>query len=156
MQIEDKELDTQHYIYAEASAPMMDGEAIGQAMGAAFGTAFGAVQSLGLTPLSAPMTVYTEMPGTEMTFRSGFIVSAEDAAKVSGALKSAELPAGKALFAMHVGPYSGMGQTHQAMWAEVKSRGLTPVMPTWEIYIDDPQEVDEDSMRTEIYHHLAG
>ena len=153
--MEDWKFDEQSYVYVEGEAPMTDGAAIADAMGAAFGAAFQGIETHGMTPLSAPMTVYTDMPGPKMTFRSGFIVSKDDAAKASGDLKSDTLPAGDALHALHTGPYAKMSETHQTMWGEVKSRGLTPKMPVWEIYIDDPQETDEASLRTEIYHALA-
>ena len=156
MTIEDREFDTQHYVYVEGNAPMMDGEAIANAMGMAFGSAFKGIETHAMTAQSAPICVYADMPGAEMTFRAGFLVSPEDAAKASGDLKAGELPAGKALHKMHIGPYATMNQSHQAMWDEVKSRGMTPSMPVWEIYIDDPSETAPDSLRTEIYHHLAG
>ena len=86
MTIEDREFDTQHYVYVEGSAPMMDGEAIANAMGMAFGSAFKGIETHAMTAQSAPICVYADMPGAEMTFRAGFLVSSEDAAKASGDL----------------------------------------------------------------------
>lgn len=155
MNIETREFDAQDYIYVEGRAPMSDGAAIAKAMGDAFGQAFGFLQQSGITPLSAPISVYTEMPGAEMTFRSGFFVVAEDAAKAAGDIKAAQIPACSALHALHTGPYMSLNQTHGAIWDHAKAQGLSNAMPVWEIYIDDPQETDAESLRTEVYHALA-
>ncbi|MGH1466897.1 MAG: GyrI-like domain-containing protein [Cognatishimia sp.] len=155
MEIETREFEAQHYIYIAGSAPMMDAAAIAKAMGAGFGQAYGFLQQNGITPLSAPMTVYTEMPGADMTFRSGFVVAAEDAAKASGDIKADQLPKGSALHAIHTGPYSDLNKTHGAIWGHAKAQGLSNVMPVWEIYIDDPEETAPEALRTEVYHALT-
>ncbi|SHH68125.1 GyrI-like domain-containing protein [Cognatishimia maritima] len=155
MDISEKSFDAQDYLYVAGEAALMDGKAIADAMGAAFGTAFGFLGSAGIEPLSAPISVYTEMPGKKMTFRCGFFVSPEDAAKASGDVSADVIPATKALHALHVGPYMNMNQTHGAIWAHAKAKGLTSAMPVWEIYIDDPQKTAPEELRTEIYHSLG-
>lgn len=155
MNIDERDFEAQDYIYVAGDAPMMDGKAIADAMGAAFGTAFGFLSNADITPLSPPISVYTEMPGKRMTFRCGFFVSPEDAAKAAGDVSSDQIPACKALHALHIGPYMNMNQTHGALWAHAKSKGMASSMPVWEIYIDHPEETASDQLRTEIYHSLA-
>lgn len=155
MDIEEKTFDAQDYIYVSGEAPMTDPAEIAKAMGAAFGQAFEFLGTAGISAMSPPISVYTEMPGERMTFRCGFFVSAEDAVKAEGGVAADQLPAGKALHALHVGPFTDMNQTHGAIWAHAKANGLASAMPVWEIYIDDPNETDEDQLRTEIYHSLG-
>ncbi|MGB3627134.1 MAG: GyrI-like domain-containing protein [Henriciella sp.] len=154
MNIEKKTLPEQHYIYVDRESPM--GPEIAEAMGSGFGEVFGFVAQAGITPLSMPMTLYTAMPsGSTMTFRAGVIVSAEDAAKASGNVKAATIPAGEAVTATHVGPYTNMNVTHQSLWAHCDEKGYTKAMPVWEVYVDDPGEVPEAELRTEIYRAVS-
>lgn len=155
MDIQEMNFEAQDYVYVAGDAPMTDPEEIAQAMWAAFGKAFEFLNAAGVSVLSPPISVYTEMPGARMTFRCGFFVTAEDAAKASGDVQADQIPEGKALHAVHVGPFTNLNQTHGAIWAHAKAQGLTSAMPVWEIYIDDPNETDEDQLRTEIYHSLG-
>lgn len=50
----------------------------------------------------------------------------------------------------HVGGYAGMGQSWQRVFAKAAELGRTPGAG-WEVYVDDPQAVDEAALRTEIY-----
>jgi effector-binding domain-containing protein len=155
MSIEERVFQEQDYIYAEGTAPMNDGAAIAQAMGSAFGQAFGFMQQAGITPLSPPISVYTEMPGAEMTFRCGFFVAPEDTGKISGGIQADKIPACSAFHTLHKGAYNSLNQSHGAIWAHAKSIGKASVMPVWEIYVNDPQETDEADLRTEIYHAIG-
>ncbi|MDO6727489.1 GyrI-like domain-containing protein [Cognatishimia sp. 1_MG-2023] len=155
MNIEKQDFETQTYIYVQGKARITDPTAIAAAMGAAFAEIFGFIQKVGITPLSAPITVYTKIPGTNMKFRSGFFVTPEDAKKATGDVKADSIPAGSALHAQHVGPYMDLKQTHGAIWGYAKSHSLKSSMPVWEIYIDDPDKAPADKLRTEVYHTVT-
>ncbi len=153
MQFERKTFEAQPYVYVEKTC---DYSEIGQAMGEAFGAVFGFFGEKGITPLSAPMSLYTAMPdGPKLTFRAGAMVSAEDAAKADGEITADEIPAGDALHTIHVGPYASLSKSHGALWKHIETQGIEPKMPVWEIYVDDPDDTDEEILRTEIYRALA-
>ncbi|MEM6666656.1 MAG: GyrI-like domain-containing protein, partial [Pseudomonadota bacterium] len=129
MDIQQITLPEQHYIYVERSSTM-DGEEIAAAMGSGFGEVYGFTQAKGIDPLAMPMAVYVDMPSDgKMSMRLGFFVSPEDTGKVEGEIKSAVMPAGKAVKAVHVGPYAGLNQTHGAVWAHIEAEGLGQAMP---------------------------
>lgn len=144
-----KSLPAQHYIYVDRECNY--GPEIAEAMGSAFGEVFGFVGENGIAPISMPMSVYTGMDPAKLRFRGAVIVSQEDAAKASGNIKADVLPEGDAMTVTHVGSYMGMGDTHKAMWGHMKEQDIPGTMPVWEIYVDDPTEVDEETLRTEIY-----
>lgn len=153
MQFERKTFQAQPYIYVEKTCDYSD---IGTAMGEAFGAVFGFFGKEGITPQSAPISLYTAMPdGPTITFRSGALVSAEDAAKAAGDIQSDEIPAGDALHTLHVGPYSELNKSHGALWKHIEDQGIAPKMPVWEIYIDDPENTDAAELRTEIYRAIG-
>ena len=62
---------------------------------------------------------------------------------------------GEAAFTMHVGPYQAIGQSWEKLMAWVGEQGRSPGGPTWEVYIDDPQETPEAELKTELYIPLA-
>ncbi|MEX3016208.1 GyrI-like domain-containing protein [Gymnodinialimonas hymeniacidonis] len=148
-----KDLPEQNYIYVDRECGY--GPEIAEAMGSAFGEVYGFVQENGITPLSMPLTVYLGMDPKVLRFRAGFAVSAEDAARVNGTIKADTLPGGATMTGVHVGPYDRMNETHQAMWAHMEADGIKGGMPIWEVYVDDPDTVEADKLRTEIYCTLG-
>ncbi|MEM8772742.1 MAG: GyrI-like domain-containing protein [Pseudomonadota bacterium] len=156
MDFERKEMPEQHYLYVDREASFSKND-IAEAMGSGFGAVFAFNAENGVTPLSMPTSIYMEMPsGDAMTFRAGVFVSAEDAGKASGEIKSATMPAGEVVSGTHVGPYANLNQSHKALWDYVEREGLGKAMPVWEIYVDDPTTVPEDKLRTEIYRVVGG
>lgn len=149
-----KTFDAQPYLYVDRECPY-DGPKIAEAMGSAFGEMFGFAAQQGITPRSMPMSVYMEMDPAMLRFRGGFLVSAEDAGKASGEVKADTLPAGDAMHALHVGPYMNLNQSHKALWNHMEQTGIPGTMPVWEIYVDDPGEVSEETLRTEIYRAIG-
>ena len=153
MNFEQTKLEPQHYIYVDRECDY--GPEIGQAMESAFGEVFGFVGQNGITPISAPISVYPEMDPTKLRFRGGVIVSAGDAATVTGDIKTDVLPSGMVMKGLHTGSYGTLNKTHQALWKHMEAEGLEAAMPVWEVYIDDPGEVDEARLRTEIYRAIG-
>ena len=141
----------QHYIYVERECPY--GPEVSEAMGSAFGEVFGFVGQNAITPLAMPMSVYHEMDPNMLRFRGGVIVSAEDAAKATGNIKSDTLGPGDVMTTTHVGPYDNLGATHQALWKHMEGEGLTGG-PVWEIYVNDPGETAPEELRTDIFRAI--
>lgn len=154
MEIARKTLPEQHYLYVDRECAF-DPKAIGEAMASGFGEVFGFTAANNITPLSMPMSLYTEMPSGKLRFRACALVSAADAARADGAIKAASIPAGDVLTATHVGPYAALNQSHKAIWDHADANGLAKIMPVWEIYIDDPTTKPEAEVRTEIFRALG-
>lgn len=146
-------LDAQHYLYVDRECAY--GPEIAKAMESGFGEVFGFVGANGLQPLAMPMSVYLGMDPKILRFRAGVIVSEADAAKASRVVKSDTLPAGEVMKAVHTGAYDRLNQTHQALWKHMEDAGIPGTMPIWEIYIDDPGQVPQDEVRTEIYRTIG-
>lgn len=145
--------EPQPYIYVDKECPY--GPEIGETMGAAFGEVFGFIGQNGIAPLSMPMSVYISMDPSILRFRGGVIVTPGDAAKASGNIKTDLLPGGDAMKAIHTGGYNAMSETHKALWKHMEDENIPGAFPVWEIYVDDPGEVEEDKLRTEIYRAIG-
>ena len=154
MEFERKTLPEQHYLYVDRECAM-DAKSIGDAMASGFGEVFGFAQAKGVTPLSMPASIYMEMPGEKLAFRTGVFVSAEDAAHAEGDVRAGVMPAGDVVAATHVGPYATLNQSHKALWDYAKKEGLPNAMPVWEIYVDDPTKTPEAELRTEIFRTVS-
>ncbi len=150
-----KTLPQQHYIFVERKASMT-GTEIADAMASGFGEVFSFKEKLGIEPLSMPTAIYTEMPaGDQMAFRTGFFVSAEDAARAEGPVQSGVIMAGEAFTTTHAGPYANLHETHKALWDHMEAQGVEGATPFWEVYIDDPTTTPEAELRTEILRMAA-
>ena len=156
MNIEQKTLPEQHYLYVSKTVRFDEPGAIGNAMGSAFGEVFGFAGQNGIQPQSMPISVYIDMPADgQMTFRGGIFVSEADAAKAEGDVKAGVIPAGEAVTTTHVGSYASLNVSHQALWSHIEQAGLTPSMPVWEVYVDDPTTLPEDQVKTEIFRKVG-
>lgn len=153
MEFTRKTLRTQSYLYVDRECPY--GPEIGPAMGSAFAEVHAFLEANGIKPISRPMTVYMSMDPAILRFRGGVIVSAKNAAKAAGAVKSDKLAAGEAITTTHVGPYDTLNQSHQALWAYMDANGIPGGFPIWEIYVDDPTVTPAGTLRTEIFRRIG-
>ncbi|MEX1333711.1 MAG: GyrI-like domain-containing protein [Candidatus Limnocylindrales bacterium] len=126
---------------------------IGPAMAEAFPKLFHAVASAGMEPAGTPLARYYEFGETSTTFECALPVPR--AFTAAGEIEPSTVGGGDAAFALHVGPYDTIGETWGRLMAWVAEQGRTPAGPTWEVYIDDPQEVAVDQLKTELYVPLA-
>ena len=142
------------YLYVERHCSM-NPEDISKSMGEAFGTAGAFVHSNGIAFTGSALAVYYTYDPEKMTFRAGFFVSAEDMQKATGDVQGASTPAGNVLKATHIGPYSKLRDTYGVLMQELEKQGKPAGAPTWEVYVDDPDSIPEDNLRTDIYMTLV-
>jgi AraC family transcriptional regulator len=105
--------------------------------------------SKNITPLSAPMTHFKKTAADAFEIEAGFVVP--EGTKGEGEIVSSELPAGKAAFTVHVGPYDALPKTYEAMEAVLKTKGLQGKGSSWEFYVTDPGSTKPEELKTEIY-----
>ncbi len=68
----------------------------------------------------------------------------------AGEVGASSLPGGRAAIALHIGPYSELGVTWRRTDFLLAERGFVARAPGWEWYVDDPDLVAPEAMRTEI------
>lgn len=148
------EVTEKPYVYAESRCAMQP-EAISKAMGKAFEDVMEFIQSHAMALTGPALSVYYTFDPDTVEFRAGFFVSAEDANKAQGEIKAATTPAGRVINFIHTGPYTELGDSYQTMMGWMQDQGLALGAPTWEVYIDDPDSVPQDRLRTDIFVALA-
>ena len=68
----------------------------------------------------------------------------------AGELGTSELPGGRVAIVVHRGAYDGLPATYDRLHAWIHDQGMDDAPGPWESYVDDPSEVDEADLRTEI------
>lgn len=147
------EVEETPYLYEEKTCSMEPSD-IGATMGEAFGNVMAFMTENGIETTGKVLSVYDTYDPATMTFRAGFSVAREDAAKASDSVKADVTPAGKVLTFTHVGPYATLRDSYDEMMRYVEDNGLTLCVPTWEVYVNGPDEVPEDELRTDVFAAL--
>ena len=60
------------------------------------------------------------------------------------------LPGGRFASVLHTGAYPGVGKAYERLFAYMNEHGLAPAGPSRELYLNDPAEVPEKELLTEV------
>lgn len=138
------------YFYIKRVCSMEPAD-ISKNMGQALQGVWAFMQAHDIAATGPALAVYPTYDPNELEFHAGFFVSTEDMSRAEGDVKAAKTPAVKTLSTTHVGSYSGIRETYDAMMKHIAEQELSQSMPTWEIYVDDPGKTPVQNLRTEIF-----
>ena len=109
-------------------------------------------------PGGAPFVRYHEFGGERADMEIGFPVAtplpglASLSDGQSGEIGASELPGGQIALTVHQGPYDKLGEVYGALHDWIHSQGHDEGRGPWEVYVNDPSEVDDPAqVRTEVY-----
>ena len=128
-------------------------EKIGTDIGKAYGSIFSYLGELGENPSGMPLTLYYYSYDEEFNPDDIDMEAAVPTARVLQGrddIEGKELPGGLAAFMMHKGPYNQANTAYQAIDVWVRENGYRYAGPPREIYYNDPNEVDQSELLTEI------
>ena len=123
-------------------------ERLPHVLGPAWGQVMACAKKAGATPSDAPYIAYHNMDMQDLDLEIGFAFAQPLAGE--GDVQAGEIPAGQAAQCVHVGPFDQMGAAYEALQAFVAGRGLQPSGPSYEYYLDDPDEVPLEQLRTRV------
>ena len=113
----------------------------------AFTLAMEALTRQGVQPAGPPFGYYHGMPTDTVDVEAGFPVS-EPIDPGDGVL-GGTLPAGRAVEALHIGPYDTLVSTYELVRQWMDQQGLEPSPDMWESYLSDPEtEPDPANWKT--------
>ncbi len=151
LEFETKQIETQPILGVRTSATK---ENLGQVMGPLFGEVYGHIQHSGQTPVGMPFSVYYSMEGDSVDLQCGMPVA--QSMEGAGRIEAGELPGGTVATVSHMGPYDALPQTWAALMEWMRSQGLQPAGPPWEVYVTDPTaEPDQSKWRTDIFFPVS-
>ena len=141
------EIEPQPILSIRASAKTGD---IAAVIGPLFGEVFNYIQQTGNHPVGMPLTIYHSMGEKEVDLECGLPVATSIAG--TDRIRSSDLPGGTAATVTHIGPYSTLRLTWDALIRWMDSQGLQPASAPWEVYVTDPgADPDQSSWRTDIF-----
>lgn len=121
--------------------------------GEAYGRVAGAVPAAGGRITGPPLAWYHGMPGDTVDVSAGFAV-AGDVHVPDGGVQVLERPGGRALVAVHVGPYDGLGGSWAELASSAVAEGLRGRDDFFEEYLSEPTG-DPSTWRTRLVMPLA-
>ena len=121
----------------------------GPALSEIFPRMFQHIANSGRQPAGMPFMRYFSMDGVACDIAAGMPVG--EPIPGAGDIEPHLLPGGKALTALHVGPYEAVG----ALWGQVMRRARELDSQArfggWDVYTNDPAEVAPEKRETRIY-----
>lgn len=106
------------------------------------------MQEIGVMPSGAPFVGYFNMDMDDLDVEIGYpvskVISAKDEIKVS------EIPEGKYATMLYTGPYGEMKSAYRELSQWMEANQVKPNYRAYEIYLNDPAEVAESELKTQI------
>ncbi len=104
----------------------------------------------------APFVIYHKWDPENDITKIEVSIPAQSDKPGSDRVKKGNSYEGKALKAVYMGPYEGLGEVHYAIDDYAKNNGISIVGGPWEVYITDPSsEPDTSKWITEVYYPVA-
>jgi AraC family transcriptional regulator len=112
-----------------------------------------AVQEQGVVPAGPMIGIYYNDPEVtpveELSWEVGFQV--EEGTEVQEPLMLKKWEFTKVVKAMHIGPYEETANMYPAIFKFMEDEGLTQTGPVMERFLDNPEEVAPEELKTEIW-----
>ncbi len=140
-------------LYVEEATNFFQNKNISAIYAAAYQNIIAEMQKQGLDFAGAPLSITTffDMETGDVKFNPAIPVNS-DKGKTAGLIKAGKTYEGKVLKATHIGPYDTVDKTYTKMQEYMKANGLEENGYSWEEYIDDPEKVAPEELRTNIYY----
>ncbi len=107
----------------------------------------------GLTPKGNLMGIYLNSPmqvaEKDLRWQIGFPV--DESTKVSEPLQTGKLEWKEAVFYLYKGPYDKVAAVYGKIFTFLFSKGYKPLGPALEYYLNNPENVEPEDLKTEIY-----
>ncbi len=122
-------------------------------LGQSYGAIAGYLGQMGQHPTGAPFAAYSNMEGEKFDVEMGF-----PAPKVAGQgdIKAGEIPAGKMVSCLHVGPYDQCEAAYNAINQWMQAHGYETSGVVYELYLNDPAQTPPDALQTQILFPVKG
>lgn len=117
-------------------------------IGEAYSRLMGHLVLAGMQPTGAPYTAYYNQDMEDLDVELGFPV--EGPVEPEGDVRFRVIPAGPMAKLMHKGPYSKVGEAYAALGAWMAANGYELDGPSYEFYLNSPQEVKEEELLTTV------
>ena len=123
-----------------------------QVLGQAYGAIMQYAGPLGVQPSGAPFVAYHNMDMQDLDIEIGFPFA--QALTGQGDIQAGEIPGGKAVTCLHIGPYDQVGGAYEALQKWFGAHSYIPTGVAYEFYLNDPQTTPPSELRTQVVFPL--
>lgn len=125
---------------------------VGAAIGAGFAEVMATAASGGAAPAGAPMVLFHDVIDGEQAgeIEVAMPVAAEVTLPAGGSVRCRVLEGGPAATTTHRGPYTDVETAYHVLADWIAEHGHAPLLPTREVYLNDPGEISEDEQLTQV------
>ena len=143
-------IDAIHYVGSRATCAMSE---VSSSMEDSYTELIGSASRGRFTVDGAPFCLYDNVDFKSRQFTYTAALPIDQKVSVNAPLIYALRPACKALKVVHFGPYRHLGNAWSAIMAEAKAMNVKALkhQPPFEVYLNDPDDVDEADLITEIF-----
>ena len=131
-------------------------ETIGDAIGAGFGELAHVVQAQRAAISGPPFVVYHDVIDEENDGDIEVCIPVSGAVEPTGRVESKTLDGGAVASTLHKGPYAEIAPAYHAISSWITQNGHSMTGPPREIYLNDPTQVGEDELLTEVNWPIDG
>jgi len=153
LEIEIVEAQPQNILFVSSSSGKSN-DAIAAALGAAYGEISRFMNSRGIKSSGMPMSITRSWNEQGYAFDAAIPVDNETV-NTTGSVQFGQSPSGKAVRAIHRGPYSKLRDTYDTLDTYFAVHRFRRGDVSWEHYISDPGNTEESNLITHIYVKLA-
>ena len=107
----------------------------------------------GTAPAGPPFVAYYNEDMQDLDLEIGFPVASPIEGR--GEIQAGEIPGGTFASCFHLGPYKDIEQAYEAVMDWIEIEGGEPTGVSYELYLNDPDEVEEADLQTQILFPLA-
>lgn len=127
-------------------------QALPQTLGRAYGVIAQYLVELREPPSGAPYAAYHNMDMQNMDVEIGFPVA--HALPGKGEIQPSEIPGGKVVTCLHIGPYSEVKPAYDALTGWMQAHGHQPAGVAYEMYLNDSANTPPEELQTLIVFPL--
>ena len=119
-----------------------------EVLGPSWGAIMAVAAAAGAQPTDAPFVAFHNADRQDLDVEIGFTFARPLTGE--GDVQPGDIPAGRAVQCVHVGPFDQLRTTYRAIEAWMAERDLTSAGPAYEYYLDDPAETAPAEVRTRV------
>jgi effector-binding domain-containing protein len=149
-QVEQIERPKTHTLSIRTRAAVQD---LPKVLGESFGAIGRHLGALGEPPAGPPFAAYYNEDMQDLDLEIGFPVG--KTLEGEGSIQAGEIPEGTFASYLHIGPYKEVEPAYKAVMDWIEAEGAEATGVCYELYLNDPGEVSEAELQTQVLFPLA-